>query len=331
MNFNIKIVYDNSLKKNIKELLAYLIKSGYYNSKEKNKCRYDDSKYQDIGDTGITLKTLPYRDSINLSDEKPDKSDCALCNAIQNHKRIEPLSLAKSLLWRGYVIRPNDFPYLKNHLLIMSADHNHGKSDKRGSQNILHMEPNIIKDMLDFYLLLKQNGTMFFNGLAGNSQYHFHFHYIQEPLPIETYINDSVINKQEKYKTISGNDVYLFKTNSLKKCFRGILITGKKETVGKDIFKVLGRIKKKGFEYNVILIKNNSDKNKVTSIIFIRDNSKIKKTDPPLGASIVAGFYTRTDITCSQAKLKKTHQKLVKYCSRIVVTPTKDFISILLK
>jgi len=79
------------------------------------------------------------------------------------------------------------------------------------------------------------------------------------------------------------------------------------------------------------LIKNNSDKNKVTSIIFIRDNSKIKKTDPPLGASIVAGFYTRTDITCSQAKLKKTHQKLVKYCSRIVVTPTKDFISILLK
>ena len=71
-------------------------------------------------------------------------------------------------------------------------------------------EPNILKDMIDFYLL-KQNGTMFFNGLAGNSQYHFHFHYIQEPLPIETYINDSVINKQEKYKTISGNDVYLFK------------------------------------------------------------------------------------------------------------------------
>ena len=86
-----------------------------------------------------------------------------------------------------------------------------------------------LKDMIDFYLLLKQNGTMFFNGLAGNSQYHFHFHYIQEPLPIEAYINDSVINKQEKYKTISGNDVYLFKTNSLKKCFRGILITGKKK------------------------------------------------------------------------------------------------------
>ena len=39
--------------------------------------------------------------------------------------------------------------------------------------------------------------------------------------------------------------MFICLNNSLKKCFRGILITGKKEKVGDDIFKVLGIIKKR--------------------------------------------------------------------------------------
>ena len=66
---------------------------------------------------------------------------------------------------------------MDDHLLIMSSDHNHGFNEDRGSQSELHMNSNILLDMFDFYKIMNKKGTMFFNGMAGNTQLHFHFHY----------------------------------------------------------------------------------------------------------------------------------------------------------
>ena len=61
MNYNIKFSFDNTLKNDIESLLKYLDESGFYQSSKKNKERMDDISYNDIGNTGIILKTIPYR------------------------------------------------------------------------------------------------------------------------------------------------------------------------------------------------------------------------------------------------------------------------------
>jgi hypothetical protein len=335
MNYNIKISYNFTLKKDINNLIKYLNESGFYKSIKKNKCRLDDIGYTEIGNTGIILKTIPYRDSLNKKQknklEKVVSKNCALCDAIQNFDRDEPLNLARSILWKGYIIRPNDFPYLNNHLLIMSSDHNHGMDGDRGSQNELHLKKEILFDMVEFFNIMNKEGTMFFNGLAGNTQLHFHFHYVSDKLPIEDFIFNSPNSNANEFNAKNNSKIFIFDSLDAKYCFRGILLIGDDKKVAYNIFQILKKIKSLNYEYNVLFLSKRRNSNDLISIIFIRDNNVVQKKDPPLGASIIAGLYTRPDITCKEARLKKIHKKLSKYCSKIVVTPTKSMIKDLIK
>ena len=62
----------------------------------------------------------------------------------------------------------------------MSSNHNEGKNPKIGIQQIVDENSQVLTDMIDFYKLINYQGTVFFNGMAGNSQKHFHFHHIPE-------------------------------------------------------------------------------------------------------------------------------------------------------
>jgi hypothetical protein len=330
MEYNIKIAYDFSLKKDVKELLDYLKQIGFYKSLKKNKNRMDDIKYEDIGDTGIILKDIPYRDSLVKKEssklDKIIKNNCVLCEVIQNYERIEPLSLAKIILWKGYLIRPNDFPYLENHLLLMSSDHNNGSDGYRGTQDELHLKKHILKDMVQFYKLMNMEGTMFFNGLAGNTQLHFHFHYVKEKFPLEDFIFKSTDLIYNEFKTKNKSKVFIFDSDTKKKCFRGLLFIGSDKHVCSNVYKVLKKIKSMEYEYNVIIMPNRDQKKNIVMVVFIRNNKVVKKTDPPLGASIIAGYYTRSDISIADARLKKIENKIYDYCNKIIVTPTESII-----
>ena len=47
---------------------------------------------------------------------------CALIGNVISRKLKYPIDQEKILLWRGYIIKPNTFPYFKSHFLIMSSD-----------------------------------------------------------------------------------------------------------------------------------------------------------------------------------------------------------------
>jgi len=90
-----------------------------------------------------------------------------------------PQSQQRGLSWRDYVIWPNAFPYVpvaEQHILITTARH-----QPQG------FSPALLGDMLDFQAAAAgaRPLTLFFNGVAGNSQFHLHWQAVRESLPLE--------------------------------------------------------------------------------------------------------------------------------------------------
>ena len=187
----------------------------------------------------------------------------------------------------------NTYPYFKNHMLILSSDHNNGFDKERGTQIMLHKNKYIINDMIKLFVLLGQVGTMFFNGLIGNSQLHFHFHATTEKVPVQEILYNWNKVNYKMLETKKKNKVLIFE-NDKKKCLNGVLFYGDYKTVGNDIFKFIKMIDKKGLLYNIIFIENklqNYTKNKISIIVYIRKkvtNEKIK--DFNMGATSVGGI-----------------------------------------
>ena len=198
-NYYIRNSFDYEINYDFNQLLKYLNNSNYYNlinkSKNNKEKRINNSKILgEIGDTSIFYKYIPNRKiyEVNKDSNRLDniiEKKCILCLSTQANKKIDPINNVRSILWRQYLITPNTFPYFKDHMLILSIDHNHGLDGDIGSQNVLHLKNHVINDMIDLYVLLGQKGTMFFNGLIGNSQIHFHFHKISETIPIQNLLN----------------------------------------------------------------------------------------------------------------------------------------------
>ena len=82
MSFNIKLVFDKELNDEIFVLLDYLNKSGFYRSTDKNKSRLDDITFDNIGDTGIVLKTIPHKYKLMF------KIDCFKINVTTSISKI---------------------------------------------------------------------------------------------------------------------------------------------------------------------------------------------------------------------------------------------------
>jgi hypothetical protein len=286
MNSNISYIFDDEVYNSVKKLNYYLKKSNYYKPIDKSYKNRDTGMkiLGEIGDSKIQYKYVPNRIQSSIT-KKKEKGICPLCISIQENKLIYPVNKVKGILWRDYLIVPNTFPYFKNHLLIISLDHNHGKMGIRGTQLILHQNINIIYDFTNLIVFLKK-GTLFFNGLIGNSQMHFHFQYTTENLPIVNYLSKQSV-KKEVLITENGIKIYLFKI-SKSKCLNGILLKGD-ESIYKDIFKIIKYISKR-YLYNIILYNKNKQ---IMCLIFIRKkliDSNIN--DFKLGASSLGGIHS---------------------------------------
>jgi hypothetical protein len=338
LNYYIKVSYDYEIMDDYSNLIKYLNSSDYFNlliKKNKNKKRNRINGLRvlgEIGSTTIFLKYTPDRKTIELHKnpnklEKKMEKKCVLCLMYQSDTKISPINLSRSLLWRNYIISANTYPYFKNHMLILTTNHNHGRQGNRGSQIILHQNKNVISDMIDLYILLGQKGTMFFNGLIGNSQYHFHFHMTSENIPIKELLYKKNNLNFDIFNTKKNNKIFIFQQKN-KNCLKGIIFYGNKKTIKNEIFKFLKHLTKLGFLYNVLFIEN-KDKSlsqNITSIIYVRKKLKNKKiTDHNMGATSIGGILL-TDNKKIKINSKKFIDSVKYYCDLTLVTPTKEMI-----
>ena len=314
MEYSIRFTLDYELKTNYKKLNKYLLKSDYFllmdeELKKKYKLRNDKIKKSSaIGDTGLNILEIPARKVVKTTNDNYE-INCPLCINIQSDKNIYPYNLERALLWRGYIIKPNTFPYFKVHYLIISSDH---ISNYRGIQKDLHINPNIIKDMLEFIKIIKK-GTLLFNGYIGNSLEHFHFHYTDIHLPIKKNMkkysyNKKIINTKNK----SIINIYEDDNNN---CKNFVLIKG--INISDDVFKFIKYIDSQKLLYNLMCYYS---KDIFNVFIYIRDK-KLDNYNFNFGSTHLSGLATFSDDNFKLYKKDKNFfiKIIEKYCLDTVI------------
>lgn len=325
MEYNIRFVLDEELKKTTQELLKYLNTSGYYASFNKElkklyKNRNDKMRtLGEVGNTGISPKLTPARkvESTLKIEPSKGKSICRLCINIQNYKMISPVNKSRALLWRNYLIQANTFPYFVNHLLIMTTYH----QETEGTQYLIQEDSRVMRDMV-MMMRIMDKGTMFFNGLIGNSQLHFHFHYTTEKLPIIKRIKEST-ESRTKIKTSNGTSVSLFHKDSA--CMNAVVFRG--INLHADVYNFLKNLGEK-YLYNLVMFLKGG---KVVVVIYVRQKPKVGlEEDLNMGASALGGLHL-VDNQEQVASISDLRDSIEKYCALTVVplniTQLKKFLN----
>jgi len=314
MEYNIRYTLDNDLKKNFKELNTYLINSDYFLLMDKKlkkiyKYRNENIKIEEeIGTTGLKILKLPARKILKTTN-RDYNIKCPLCINSQFEKNIFPYNLERSLLWRGLIIKPNTFPYFKLHYLIQSSDHFY---NERGTQKEVHINRNIINDILIFIKIIKK-GTILFNGCIGNSLEHLHFHYTDIYLPIKIKLKKYLFNKKVIYT--NNKSKIKFYQNENNNCKNFVVIKG--FNISNDVFKLLNYLNSINLLYNLMCYINN---NSFNMFIYIR---KKEKDDYNLnfGATHFSGLANFSDENLKiYKKNKKIFIKIIEnYCSKTLI------------
>jgi len=334
MEYNIRFTLDVDLKQNFLESIKYHFHSDYFYSiddeiKQKYKYRFDNiKKGEQLGNTGMNILEIPARKLTNTTKKEKDIK-CPLCVSLQVDNAVYPFNLEKELLWRGYLIRPNAFPYFKLHYLIQSSDHNENidivtdksdiqsqKSDLysplRGTQNEVHKNPNLIEDMLIFLKIINK-GSLLFNGWIGNSLSHMHFHYTDMDFPIKKKLKIYLYDK-DVIKTNNKSKINIYKDNE-HNCKNFLFVKGKNP--GKDVFQILQYLSSINLLYNLLIyLKNN------TYYVFIY----IRKKDQDdlrlnFGATNMSGLTTlsNNNFKLYEENKKKFLDNIEDYCSKTVI------------
>ena len=336
-NFNIQYCLDSQLEVMLKELIDYYNKSDYYKALKEGAPARNAFVYMGIlANTHMYLQLTPGRANFNLTEkndgtlsfkEKHGKN-CALVEHLISRKMHDNLSIEKNLLWRGYLIKPNTFPYFDVHYLVMASSFDCENPSLRGSQNDFHVDPNLIRDMLDFYLLQHQKGFMFYNGMIGNSQLMFHFHYTTHKSLLKCIIEEINDMKYEKLKSKKGTTLTIFHSDG-SPCYSGVIFYGKKEDVAEEVFKYVGIIYKKKWIYNLVIVPS-VDKDKVEVIVYIRKkvDAKTREKEEILMNDFGVNYGTliRNEVNKSDVESGEIAKDLQKYCKASFIKSSKALI-----
>lgn len=224
---------------------------------------------------------------------------CPLCNVMNSYyfSPCKAFTRMKTLNVRnGIYIIPNGFPYFPSQFLITNNDHMYNPNT--GTQQSLHQDFQLFKQILSIsgQLITSSQGTIFFNGLCGNSLIHLHIQYTPyKSFPIFDKINNGDIQLHEisKYKKSLSIDFFYPEETGNNKFFTGLILTS---SVLQDIqyvaFKTINIIIQESFLYNFILQRNNK---KYQFIIFVRDCHSTTK-DLGLGSTELAGVIVSNKI-----------------------------------
>jgi len=199
-------VLDRELTTAVDLLMQTHVKNGFFG-------HYCDGmrRVQGFGaDGSMEVALVPMRTQIPIARES--SCQCPLCSP--------PNDVEKGLAWRGYQIWPNAFPYLptdQQHILLTSAGH-------RGQA----FSTQLLNDVLDFQAFTAGSRplTMFYNGTAGNSQYHLHWQAVRETVPLERLIARGALCLTSHVKEADG-ELSSFDQGS----YAGFMVSGNKRFV----------------------------------------------------------------------------------------------------
>jgi hypothetical protein len=152
----------------------------------------------------------------------------------------------RGLSWRGWRVLPNAYPYApaqSQHSVLAFEGHREQTCD-----------PKVLADMIAYQAHVDDGRgvTMHYNGTAGNSQKHLHWHSSQERLPIERWLDEGDVDLKDLRATPEGR-VAQYRHGA----FSGLLVEGEASFVsrwGARLADKLATDDKTGGRYNMLLL-----------------------------------------------------------------------------
>jgi len=158
-------VSDKDLARAVITLHEHVVSSGYFGERMDGMSTIRDER------TGVEAHLAPNRKKVPSGRSVADVEECVLC------EDTDPLE--RRMTWRDYWVRPNAYPYVPEdaqHMLVLPTRHQPQS-----------FSPKLLGDMIDYQRMVggERKLTMFYNGLAGNSQFHLHWQAMHRTVPLE--------------------------------------------------------------------------------------------------------------------------------------------------
>ena len=266
---NISNIYDNLKKSNFYSIVNDTCHT--INNKQTHQCssRYTKIARATLGDF-IIIHT-PCRIGRNLSCMREycnqESDPCPICFFANKANLSKCTSLSKMNIIKiitPFILMPNAFPYLDNQFLITIPTH-------RTQYTIINKYSSILFTVFKELLTINPLGTIFFNGMCGNSLEHFHCQITTTIFPIFNHLpkKDGIINHNN---------------------FRGYLKRFRSKIEFKKFIKLLSH-----HNYNFILRKR---ENIIECVFFIRNcNVDVMTKNLKYGSTELAGIIAYSGST----------------------------------
>jgi len=214
----------------------------------------------------------------------------------------------RGLAWRDYVVRPNHYPqvprYDQHTLIVTRAPERQG------------FDPRRLGDMIDFQAAMSAAGkvTLHYNGIAGNSQQHWHWQSTRETVPLQELLDAGslpldVLRRDERGITAAYDHGF----------YAGLLVQGRKDYVVSRATELVARLDADPATrgaYNLLMVKP-ADDGTVRLAIIPRRREALKPEDVSLGALNLGGWHV-----VNQAELPEGfHAQRERVAAQTVVRP----------
>jgi tartrate-resistant acid phosphatase type 5 len=177
--------------------------------------------------------------------------------------------VARALNWRGWRVLPNRYPYApeeSRHVVLAREGH----IDQSFS-------PSVLADMIDYQRLAPGAHTLHYNGIAGNSQQHLHWHASDEVMPVERLINSGALALNVRRGSLAGQ-VATYDDGF----YKGLHVEGSKDFVVRWASRLVDALDKdpttRG-HYNMLLLKARQDGQARLVIVPRNADSVVREVD----------------------------------------------------
>jgi hypothetical protein len=247
-------VHDGELKDGVQALLFHHNVTGYFEG------RTAGMRAEDLGDVEVML--TPNR----MKNRGPKPCGCPFCQSPAPAETKE-----RGLSWRDWRVLPNKFPYAKDHLVLSTEGHV-DQGFRTGD----------LANMLDFQRAMGGDVSMHFNGKAGNSQSHLHWHAERETFAVERWLDAGELDTTSLRRSPDGT---LSTFDRAGTPHAGFLVEGSDAFVTRWAGRVLEKLEKDpDHEYNVIVLKPKDGRARVVVGARTKESAKVE------AAGVVAGM-----------------------------------------
>jgi hypothetical protein len=219
-----------------------------------------------------------------------------------NHDLAGPMGPLdeRAVSWRDYVVRVNAYPYVPahdEHTLIVTQ-----------GPETQHFEPRRLADMIDFQAALGPV-TLHYNGIASNSEQHWHWQSTRETLPLQRRLDSGQLEldvlRRDSEGTLSSYDAGVF---------AGFLVQGTKGYVVSRATELVARLDGDPLTrgaYNLLLLKPLDGR--VRLVVVPRRAVELEPGPANdkargIGAMAVAGWYVVEKAALAEGELDDLRQ-----------------------